>query len=330
MRCLRLWHNRRKHGALAVVVEEQAADLGPQRGLQEAAACGTKRGAEEVPEDEGDSRMNVEQKVKDIIVQQLGRRPGEGEARGLVRRRPRRRLARHGRAGHGLRGGVRRRDPGRRGGEDPHRRQAIDLIEHSEEHVQGGVMVAPGRRSPAWVSSSPLGSRDRGDLGRPVSGRSGVGPITHFDATALLRLASRARSRASTPTQLARARRTLKKFDLLHPVRHGRGRAGHGASSGVRRCTRRTPNESAWSSAAGSAACRGSRSSTRTLLERGPRRVSPFFIPGRSSTWRPARSRSGSAPRGPNSATWPPPARTGAHAIGDAFRYHPARRLPTP
>jgi acyl carrier protein len=40
--------------------------------LRRVAACGTKRGAVELAVTEGDLRMNIEQKVKDIIVQQLG------------------------------------------------------------------------------------------------------------------------------------------------------------------------------------------------------------------------------------------------------------------
>jgi acyl carrier protein len=44
----------------------------PRCGLQHSPACGKKRGAVELAENEGDPRMNIEQKVKDIIVQQLG------------------------------------------------------------------------------------------------------------------------------------------------------------------------------------------------------------------------------------------------------------------
>jgi acyl carrier protein len=40
--------------------------------LRRTAACGKKPGAVELEENEGDPRMNIEQKVKDIIVQQLG------------------------------------------------------------------------------------------------------------------------------------------------------------------------------------------------------------------------------------------------------------------
>jgi acyl carrier protein len=44
----------------------------PHCGLLERRACGKKRGAEQCANSEGEPRMNIEQKVKDIIVQQLG------------------------------------------------------------------------------------------------------------------------------------------------------------------------------------------------------------------------------------------------------------------
>jgi acyl carrier protein len=44
----------------------------PRLGLRPTAAYGKKPGAVELADDEGDPRMNIEQKVKDIIVQQLG------------------------------------------------------------------------------------------------------------------------------------------------------------------------------------------------------------------------------------------------------------------
>jgi acyl carrier protein len=40
--------------------------------LHRACACGKKPGAFELGKNEGDPRMNIEQKVKDIIIQQLG------------------------------------------------------------------------------------------------------------------------------------------------------------------------------------------------------------------------------------------------------------------
>ncbi|CAA9282898.1 MAG: Acyl carrier protein, partial [uncultured Acetobacteraceae bacterium] len=48
-----------------------------------------------------------------------GRR--QGDPGGVLHRRPRRRQPGHRRIGDGVRGGLRRRDPGRRGREDHHR-----------------------------------------------------------------------------------------------------------------------------------------------------------------------------------------------------------------
>ena len=69
---------------------------------------------------------------------------------------------------------------------------------------------------------------------------------------------------------------------------------------------------------AASAGSRPSSASTRRCSKAGRERFRRSSSRRRSSTWLPARCRSGSAPRGPNSATCTA-CSASAHAIGDAF-----------
>ena len=64
------------------------------------------------------SMSTIEERVKKIVVEQLGVKEEEVDQQRFVRRRPRRRLARHRRTGDGARRRIRVRDPGRRSRED--------------------------------------------------------------------------------------------------------------------------------------------------------------------------------------------------------------------
>ena len=72
---------------------------------------------------EGFMAKPVEERVKEIIVEQLGVEEDDVNPEREVHRGPGRRLPRHGRARHGLRGGVRSRDPRRGRREDRHGRR---------------------------------------------------------------------------------------------------------------------------------------------------------------------------------------------------------------
>ena len=112
-----------------------------------------------------------EDRVKQIIVDQLGVAP-EQVTRGVVHRRSRSRLARHGGAGHGPRGGVRHRDP-RRGREkmttvaDAH----VSRIPRGQERLAGTKAESrPDRRR---VRRKPGARRAAADGTQETEGANG-------------------------------------------------------------------------------------------------------------------------------------------------------------
>src|SRR5690606_37702881 len=133
-----------------------------------------------------------------------GRQGRGGHQQRLVRRRPGRGFARHRRAGDGARGRVRVRDPGR-GSREDHLRAAGDrlrqgarqgVIPRVRDTLPGPLLAAPricnegaGHMSKRRVAVtglgilSPLGNDLQASWDGIVRGRSGIGPITHFDAS---------------------------------------------------------------------------------------------------------------------------------------------------
>ena len=85
------------------------------------------------------------------------------------------------------------------------------------------------------------------------------------------------------------------------------------------RPARKIRSRPACSSAPASAACRASRKPRITLRDRGPRRISPFFIPGRLINLASGQVSIRHGLKGPNHAVVTA-CSTGAHAIGDAAR----------
>ena len=129
--------------------------------------------------------MAVADKVKRIIVEQLGRRRRRSDAGCVVRRRPRRRLARHRRARDGVRGGVRHRDPGR-GRREDHAREGshrVHRVARARRSKAGGRFEQASRRH-RRRPGVPGRHRDARRTGRrSCAGKSGIGPITRFDAS---------------------------------------------------------------------------------------------------------------------------------------------------
>ena len=180
-------------------------------------------------------------------------------------------------------GGVRGRDPGRGGREHQDRPGRHQLHQHPQEVGAAGRRGGPGTAairagaregprlaaifdaeevgrcpgvewwSPGWASSAPVGIGVEESWQALVAGRSGIGPITLFDAS-------------TYPTRIAGEVKGFEPDEVhgpqggaperpLHPVRAGRRRDGHeGLRPRHRR--RRTRSGSAASSAPAWAASR--------------------------------------------------------------------------
>ncbi len=126
---------------------------------------------------------------------------------------------------------------------------------------------------------SPLGLDTPTTWDALLAGTSGVGPITRFDASAMSephrRRGARLRSaERSSRRKEARKMDTFTHYAIAAVARGAARRASSTIDARQRRARRRA------TSARESAACRCSSETHRELLERGPRRVSPFFIPG--------------------------------------------------
>ena len=208
---------------------------------------------------------NIEQRVKKIVAEQLGVNEGDDQERIVVRRRPRRRLARHGRAGDGARGGIRDRDPGR-GSREDHDRPAGDRLHQAP--TSSRIAATSARDAAATVDA-----RRR----VVVTGLGIVSPVGNSVDEAWPNIARRASpaspaSPASMPRAFAVAiAGEVKGFDVAHvPVAEGSAALGHvhPLRHGRRRCEAmarlpasqvdagRTPSASASTSARASAACR--------------------------------------------------------------------------
>ena len=106
------------------------------------------------------------------------------------------------------------------------------------------------------------------------AGKCGIGPITHFDTAD--HKAKVAEVKGLQPLQSWRSP-TCAKVRYLLPVRHGR-RHQAVEESGVKGTL--PPSASAPISALALAACTPLPREQKVLMEKGPRRVSPFFVPG--------------------------------------------------
>lgn len=163
---------------------------------------------------------------------------------------------------------------------------------------------------------SPLGVGTEETWQGVVAGRSGVGPITKFDATGFsVRIA--AEVKGFDGEQWFEAKE-LRKFDLFI----------HYAIAAADLALRSSGYEIGPDNATRVGVVIGSgigglpsiQENHKILLEKGPRRVSPFFIPGSIVNMPSGLVSIRTGAKGPNSATCTA-CSTSAHAIGDAYLY---------
>ena len=163
---------------------------------------------------------------------------------------------------------------------------------------------------------SPLGVGTEATWDGLVAGRSGIGPITHFDASAFAaRIAGEVKGFVSEDWLDAKE---VRKYDLF--VHFGIAAAELAVRSAEFLVTPENAARVGVIIGSGIGGLAGIAENHSTLLERGPRRVSPFFIPGTIVNMVAGQVSIRLGAKGPNMATCTA-CSTGAHAIADAFLY---------
>ena len=162
---------------------------------------------------------------------------------------------------------------------------------------------------------SPLGIGTEANWKALIAGRSGIGTDHPLRRDAVLR-AHRRRGQGLRPAAVRRQERR-QEDGRLHPVRASRRRSSRSTTPGCR-SRRRSRRASACSSRRASAGSRTIEREHRALLEGGPRRISPFFIPAAIINLAAGQVSIRFGAKGPNSATCTA-CSASAHAIGDAF-----------
>ena len=124
--------------------------------------------------------MSVEERVIEIVSEQMGVAKDQVTRETSLRQRPRGRLARYRRVGDGVRRRVRHHHPRRGGGEDPDRRAGDRIYRGTHE-----VNVARPRRVVITGMGvvTALGETLESFWSGLFEGRSGVGPMDVFDTT---------------------------------------------------------------------------------------------------------------------------------------------------
>ena len=266
------------------------------------------------------------------------------DQRFVLRRRPRRRLARHRRAGHGARGRVRDGDPGR-GRREDHHRPAGDRL-HQRASQPGLTGPAPHRHGRRSRRTSPCPARGT-QLDEAQSRRHRTWhrfPARQHGRVRLGRHLQRpqrhrARSPGSTPppsrcTSAARSSgfnaedymspKDVRKFDPFVPFGVARGRAGVPGLR-ARGRPRRTRARIGVAMGAGIGGLSTIEENTAKWLEaQSPRKISPFFIPGSIINAASGQVSIHFGMRGPNLALVTA-CTTSTHSIGIAARTHPVR-----
>jgi 3-oxoacyl-[acyl-carrier-protein] synthase II len=175
---------------------------------------------------------------------------------------------------------------------------------------------ARGRRRVAVTGVglvSPLGLNARDNWDALLAGRSGIGPITRFDATDYAcRIAGEVKG--FDPTTVL-DKKEVKKFDTFIHYAVAAAKEAFGDSGVV--VTEENAERVGICIGSGIGGLPLIEETHKTLLEKGPRRISPFFIPGLIANMPSGLISILLGAKGPNTATVTACA-TSAHAIGDA------------
>jgi len=163
---------------------------------------------------------------------------------------------------------------------------------------------------------SPLGVGTEATWEGLVSGKSGIGPITRFDASAFpVRIAGEVKGFDSARYLDVKE---LRKYDLF--IHYGIAATELAMEAANFKVTPENAERVGVVIGSGIGGLPWIQENHLTLIEKGPRRVSPFFIPGSIVNMTAGLVSIRTGAKGPNSATCTA-CSTGAHAIGDAFLY---------
>jgi len=163
---------------------------------------------------------------------------------------------------------------------------------------------------------SPLGVGTEATWEGLVAGRSGIGPITRFDATGFsVRIAGEVKG---FYPGLVMEPKESRKYDTF--VHYGLAATDMALEASGLKITPENAPRVGVVIGSGIGGLPSICENYSTLLEKGPRRVSPFFIPGSIVNMTAGLVSIRTGAKGPNSATCSA-CSTGAHAIGDAYLY---------
>ncbi len=162
---------------------------------------------------------------------------------------------------------------------------------------------------------SPLGVGTEATWQGIVEGRSGIGPITHFDASDYAaRIAGEVKD---FDASLYMDKKDVKKMDIF--IRYALAAAQFAMEDSTFEVTEENDKRVGVVIGSGIGGLPLIESMHKTLLERGPSRISPFFIPGLIVNMAAGQVSIRYGAKGPSTAPCTA-CTTGLHAIGDAYR----------